>query len=124
MLLESIGAIFATAVFIAGTIIDSITKPKIFAIGVGGYISIDAIFLVSALFGFFTARQLLNQKRWARSSAVYWQIIQIAFAINSFSGDNIGKIIGAWLIASSLVGLYALFSRDVIEATTEKVDRD
>jgi hypothetical protein len=122
LLLESLGATFSAAVFIAGTIMDAISRPKIFAIGVGGYISIDAIFLASAVFGFFVARQLINKKRWARSAAVYWQIIQIAFAINSFSGDFLGKVIGLWLIGSSLVGLYALFSREVIDATGEKVD--
>ena len=124
LLLEAFGAAFSTAVFIAGTIVDAFSKREIFAKSFGGYLTIDAIFLLATVLAFFTARQLVFQKRWARSSAVYWQLIQIAIAWNSFTGDVLGYFIGGWLAGSAGVGLYVLFSKDVIEATTEKIDRD
>ena len=124
LLLETLGAAFTAAIFIAGTIVDSISRPEVVAASLGGYITIDAIFVLSTFFAAFTARQLVFQKRWARSAAVFWQILQITIAWNSFSGDLLGKVIGAWLVVSALAGLYLLFSKEVIEGTTEKIDRE
>ena len=124
LLLEALGAALTTAVFVAGTIVDSITKPEIVSVSLGGYIAIDLIFLAATLVAFFTARQLIFQKRWARSSAVYWQLIQIALAWNSFTGDVLGYFFGGWLAGSAGVALYFLFSKEVIDGTAEKIDRE
>jgi hypothetical protein len=102
--------------FIAGLILD--------AKMLGAMIALCAMLVGTAAFIFFVARQLVFKKRWARSAAFFWQLIQIAIAWNSFTGDAIGYLFGAWLIATALVAIYYLFTKVVIEETREQIDRD
>lgn len=124
LLLESFGAIITTLAFAAGTISDLTSNPNHVAILLGADISLIAIFALAAASVIFISRQLVFGKRWARSAAVFWQLIQIAIAWNSFTGDSAGMAVGAWLVITAAVGTYFLFSKDVIAGTTEKVDRD
>ena len=102
--------------FIAGLILD--------AKMLGAMIALCAMLVGTAAFIFFVARQLVFKKRWARSAAFFWQLIQIAISWNSFTGDAIGYLFGAWLIATALVAIYFLFTKVVIEETREQIDRD
>ncbi|MFM6963405.1 MAG: hypothetical protein ACKOWJ_03965 [Micrococcales bacterium] len=113
-----------TLLFIFGTVSDAINTPKHFAQVLGADVALVAIFLLTNILVIFIARQLLFQKRWARSAAVFWQLIQIAIAWNSFTGDTLGYFIGGWLSGTAGAGLVLLFSKDVIDGTTEKVDRE
>lgn len=83
-----------------------------------------AIFLLATTLLFFVARQLVFKKRWARSAAFFWQLIQLSVAWNSFSGEFANFYIGGYLVVSSIVTIYFLFTKRVIEETQEAVDRD
>ncbi len=83
-----------------------------------------AIFLLATAVLFFVARQLVLKKRWARSAAFFWQLIQLSVAWNSFSGEFANFYIGGYLVVTSIVTIYFLFTKQVIEETQEAVDRD
>lgn len=83
-----------------------------------------AIFLLATLLLFFVARQLIFKKRWARSAAFFWQLIQLSIAWNSFSGEFANFFIGGYLVISSVVTIYFLFTKAVIDETQEQVDKE
>ena len=95
------------------TLKDLPTFIAIFAISIG---------LTAAIF--FVARQLVFKKRWARSAAFFWQLIQLSIAWNSFSGQWANIYIGGYLIITSGATIYFLFTKAVVEATQEKVDKE
>ena len=78
----------------------------------------------TAAYLFFVARQLVFRKRWSRTAAIFWQLIQIAIAWNSFTGEITGYYFGAWLLATAFIALYFLLNKTVAEETTEQIDRD
>lgn len=65
---------------------------------------------------------LLKRKRWARSGGVFWQLIQLAVASASFSGQFGSQAIGWGLILPSVWVLFLLFSKKVVTATLENTD--
>jgi hypothetical protein len=83
-----------------------------------------AIFLLATLLLFFVARQLVFKKRWARSAAFFWQLIQLSVAWNSFSGEWANYFIGGYLVISSLATIYFLFTKAVVDETQEQVDKE
>jgi hypothetical protein len=83
-----------------------------------------AIFLLATLLLFFVARQLVFKKRWARSAAFFWQLIQLSVAWNSFSGEWANYYIGGYLVISSLATIYFLFTKAVVDETQEQVDKE
>jgi hypothetical protein len=113
---EGLATAAVAVFFIAGLVLDA----KL----LGAMIALCVMLVGTAAFIFFVARQLIFKKRWARSAGFFWQLIQIAIAWNSFTGDPIGYIFGIWLIATSVISIYFLFSKVVIEETHEQIDRD
>ena len=91
---------------------------------VGALIALCAITAGTAAYLFFVSRQLVFRKRWARTAAIFWQLIQIAIAWNSFTGEITGYYFGAWLLATAFIGLYFLLTKAVAEQATEEIDRD
>ncbi len=91
---------------------------------VGALIALCVITAGTAAYLFFVARQLVHRKRWARTAAIFWQLIQIAIAWNSFTGEITGYYFGAWLLGTAFIGLYFLLNKAVAEQTTEEIDRD
>jgi hypothetical protein len=91
---------------------------------VGTLIALCVVIGGTAAFLFFVSRQLVYRKRWARSAAVFWQLIQIAIAWNSFTGEVLGYYFGVWLLVTAFVALYFLFNKRVVELTDEQIDRD
>ena len=87
-------------------------------------VALFAIFVAAALLLFFVIRQLTFKKRWARSAAFFWQLIQLAVAWNSFTGQWANYAIGGYLVVTSLATIYFLFTKPVIEETQEKIDRE
>jgi len=87
-------------------------------------IALFAIFVGCAALLFFVCRQLTFKKRWARSAAFFFQLIQLAVAWNSFTGQWANFAIGGYLVITSLATIYFLFTKPVIEETQEKIDRD
>lgn len=83
-----------------------------------------AIFLLATLLLFFVARQLIFKKRWARSAAFFWQLIQLSIAWNSFSGEFANYFIGGYLVITSVATIYFLFTKQVVAETQESVDKE
>jgi O-antigen/teichoic acid export membrane protein len=110
----------ATSVVTVFFVVALVTDAKL----VGTLIALCVVIGGTAAFLFFVSRQLVYRKRWARSAAVFWQLIQIAIAWNSFTGEVLGYYFGVWLLATAFVALYFLFNKRVVELTDEQIDRD
>ena len=110
----------ATSVVAVFFVVALVTDAKL----VGTLIALCVVIGGTAAFLFFVTRQLVYRKRWARSAAVFWQLIQIAIAWNSFTGEVLGYFFGVWLLVTAFVALYFLFNKRVVELTDEKIDRD
>ena len=110
----------ATSVVTVFFVVALVTDAKL----VGTLIALCVVIGGTAAFLFFVSRQLVYRKRWARSAAVFWQLIQIAIAWNSFTGEVLGYYFGVWLLVTAFVALYFLFNRRVVELTDEQIDRD
>ena len=67
---------------------------------------------------------LRKGKRWARSAGVFWQLIQLAVASASFSGQFGSQAIGWGLILPSVWVLILLFSKKVVAATLGNTDEE
>ena len=110
----------ATSVVAGFFVVALVTDAKL----VGTLIALCVVIGGTAAFLFFVTRQLVYRKRWARSAAVFWQLIQIAIAWNSFTGEVLGYYFGVWLLVTAFVALYFLFNKRVVELTDEQIDRD
>jgi O-antigen/teichoic acid export membrane protein len=110
----------ATSVVAVFFVVALVTDAKL----VGTLIALCVVIGGTSAFLFFVSRQLVYRKRWARSAAVFWQLIQIAIAWNSFTGEVLGYYFGVWLLVTAFVALYFLFNRRVVELTDEQIDRD
>jgi O-antigen/teichoic acid export membrane protein len=110
----------ATSVVTVFFVVALVTDAKL----VGTLIALCVVIGGTAAFLFFVSRQLVYRKRWARSAAVFWQLIQIAIAWNSFTGEVSGYYFGVWLLATAFVALYFLFNKRVVELTDEQINRD
>lgn len=110
----------ATSVVTVFFVVALVTDAKL----VGTLIALCVVIGGTAAFLFFVSRQLVYHKRWARSAAVFWQLIQIAIAWNSFTGEVLGYFFGVWLLVTAFVALYFLFNKRVVELTDEQIDRD
>ena len=80
-------------------------------------LSLLALLLGVTLWLFYVARSLLAAKRWARSGALFWQLIQLAVASASFSGEFASPVIGWSLIAVSALALALVFNPQVMQFT-------
>lgn len=116
--------IFAEAVATAAVAIFFIVGLILDAKMLGAMIALCVMMAGTAAFIFFVVRQLIFKKRWARSAGVFWQLIQIAVAWNSFTGEVTGYFFGAWLIITAAIALYFLFTKAVVDATQEQIDRE
>ncbi len=73
----------------------------------------------AALWLTFAARALLKQKRWARSAGVFWQLIQLTIAFGTFEANVIW---GFAIAVPSILVLITLFTKEVVQATSENRD--
>ncbi len=87
-------------------------------------ISLFALVAGFAAWVFGIAVNLFNGRRWARSAAMFWQLIQVAIASGSFTGQFGSQAIGWAILAPSVLGLYLVFRNDVVNATLEPGERD
>lgn len=70
----------------------------------------------------FVAYSLTRGKRWARSAALFWQLVQLAIATGSFTGQFGSLWIGWSIAAPSAAVLMLLFSKKVVAATLAGLD--
>lgn len=85
-------------------------------------IALFAMVAGAAALVIFVAISLWRSKRWARSAAFFWQLIQLAVATGSFSGQFGNQAIGWGLIIPSAIVIVTLFNKDVVAATMKSVD--
>ncbi len=80
-----------------------------------------ALWLGAALWVGFTARRLYEGRPWARSAAVFWQLVQLAVAWGSFTGEFANWWIGGALIVTSLAVFVLVLSKQSLEHTARDV---
>jgi hypothetical protein len=85
-------------------------------------IALFALVAAAAIWIIFVALNLFRGKRWARSAGVFWQLVQLAVASGSFSGQFGSQAIGWALILPSVLILALLFSKKVVAATMGQID--
>ena len=87
-------------------------------------VALFALVAAATVWVFFIARGLWRGKRWARSGALFWQLVQLSVASASFSGQFGNAVIGWSLIVPSVLVLALVFSKPVVEATMAQIDRE
>jgi hypothetical protein len=70
------------------------------------------------------SRGLLNKKRWARSAAFFWQLLQAVVGAGAIAETGTSQIIGALLVLVSGIVVVLLFNSKVVAATNEETDGD
>ena len=72
----------------------------------------------------FIIKALVAGRRWARSGALFWQLIQLTVAWGSFTGEFANAAIGFSLILPSVTVIALLFTKPVFDATQEEIPND
>jgi hypothetical protein len=70
------------------------------------------------------SKGLLNRKRWARSAAFFWQLLQAVVGAGAIAETGTSRVIGALLVLISGLVVVLLFNSKVVEATNEETDGD
>ena len=78
----------------------------------------------SALWVLQFSRGLLNKKRWARSAAFFWQLLQAVVGAGAIAETGTSQIIGAALVLVSGIVVVLLFNPKVVAATNEETGGD
>jgi hypothetical protein len=78
----------------------------------------------ATLWVFQFSRGLLNKKRWARSAAFFWQLLQAVVGAGAIVETGTSRVIGAILVLISGITVVLLFNSKVVEATNEETDGD
>jgi len=87
---------------------------------IGAALSLFLLVLLGAAWIGFAGRGLLRGRRWARSTAVFWQLVQLAIASASFDGRGANAAIGVGLIVPSVIVLWLMFTKKVVRATRDE----
>jgi hypothetical protein len=80
--------------------------------------------LVVAVWLAYVFKALYEGRRWARSGAIFWQLVQLAIAWGSFTGQFANAAIGIALIVPSVTVIALLFTKPVFDATQGEVPND
>jgi len=67
---------------------------------------------------------ILNKKRWARSAAFFWQLLQAVVGAGAMAETGSSQLIGALLVLVSGITLVLLFNKNVVAETNEATDGD
>jgi hypothetical protein len=78
----------------------------------------------SALWVLQFSRGLLKRKRWARSAAFFWQLLQAVVGAGAIAETGFSRVIGAVLVLVSGLVVVLLFNSKVVAATNEETDGD
>jgi hypothetical protein len=70
------------------------------------------------------SRGILNKKRWARSAAFFWQLLQAVVGAGAMAETGSSQVIGALLVIISGITLVLLFNKNVVADTNEASDGD
>ena len=78
----------------------------------------------AVLWVFHFSRGILNKKRWARSAAFFWQLLQAVVGAGAMAETGSSQLIGALLVLVSGITLVLLFNKNVVAETNEATDGD
>jgi hypothetical protein len=78
----------------------------------------------STLWVLHFSRGLLNKKRWARSAAFFWQLLQAVVGAGAIAETGTSLVIGAVLVLLSGLVVLLLFNSKVVAATNEETNGD
>ena len=70
------------------------------------------------------SRGILNKKRWARSAAFFWQLLQAVVGAGAMAETGSSQVLGALLVTVSGITLVLLFNKNVVADTNEATDGD
>ena len=70
------------------------------------------------------SRGVINKKRWARSAAFFWQLLQAVVGAGAMAETGSSQLIGALLVIVSGITLVLLFNKNVVADTNEATDGD
>jgi hypothetical protein len=70
------------------------------------------------------SRGLLDKKRWARSAAFFWQLLQAVVGAGAIAETGTSRVIGAVLVLLSGLVVLLLFNSKVVAATNEETEGD
>ncbi len=68
----------------------------------------------------FFIRGILKKKRWARSAAFFWQLLQGVTGAGALAEQGINQILGAFLVLLSGAVVLLLFNKSVVFETNEE----
>jgi len=92
----------------------------------GNVINVFAeIFLIvlaagAAAWVLFFIRGILNKKRWARSAAFFWQLLQGVTGAGALAEQGINQLVGIFLVLLSGAVVLLLFNKTVVFETNEE----
>jgi Ca2+/Na+ antiporter len=66
--------------------------------------------------------ELLNKKRWARSAAFFWQLLQVAIGAGALADESGNRLFGAALVIIAGLVVVLLFNPKVVAATSEATE--
>jgi hypothetical protein len=65
-------------------------------------------------------RGILKKKRWARSAAFFWQLLQGVTGAGALAEQGVNQILGAFLVLLSGAVVVLLFNKSVVFQTNEE----
>lgn len=65
-------------------------------------------------------RGILNKKRWARSAAFFWQLLQGVTGAGALAEQGVNQMLGAFLVLLSAAVVLLLFNKTVVFQTNEE----
>lgn len=68
------------------------------------------------------SRGILQGKRWARSAAFFWQLLQGVVGSGALAEEGTNQLIGVFLVALSAVVVILLFNKTVVSETNREND--
>ena len=83
-------------------------------------ISLFALVLAAAVWVGNIVAGLARNRRWSRSGAFFWQLVQLSIGTASFSGQFANWMIGAALIVPSVAVCALLLTKPVVAATQQQ----
>jgi hypothetical protein len=87
-------------------------------------LALAALGLIVAIWLAYVVKALYDGRRWARSGAIFWQLVQLAIAWGSFTGQFANAAIGIGLIVPSVAVIALLFTKSVFNATQGEIPAD
>ena len=87
-------------------------------------LALTALGLIVVVWLAFVIKSLREGRRWARNGAIFWQLVQLAVAWGSFTGQFANVAIGVGLIVPSIAVIGLLFEKSVFAATQGEIPND